>query len=408
MRSTFFLFIAIICFLNARAQQSFTISGTVEDLKGRKLPGAGVYISGSRFATSTNNNGSYSLTLTPGSYELGVKMIGFETKVVKIVISSQSEKMDFKLVEQITNLAEVTISNRPANSKYVSQFTELFIGTTPNAQLCHISNPEVLVFDYDRVRSKLSAHTTDFLVIENKALGYRIKYIVETFVYDEEKKSISYKGSSYFEELEGTVIEQKKWNLNRLMTYYGSPRHFFTNLYRGEVEKDGFFIAKITNKPNADRPPDSLIKSNIKRLMLSKQTESGLVDFSKGDSLSYWMKQKEKPLFSAELVAKQILTDTLVHDAGNQLKKISFKDQLYVVYKKDREDPLYKNSLNPFLIKVLNMPKTQMSMIMMLEDEATFSSNGNLANPQSMFFSGYWGWKNVADSLPSDYIPVAM
>lgn len=405
MRSIFFIFIAIIYFSNASAQQFFTISGSVEDLEGRKLPGAGVYINGSRFATSTNNNGIYSLSLPPGSYELGVKMIGFKTKTVKIVISDSAEKMNFSLVEEVTNLAEVTIRSGPANSKYLDQFTELFIGTTPNAKLCQLLNPEVLVFDYDKVRSKLSARTVDFLIIENGALGYRIKYNIESFIYDEEKKNISYKGSSYFEELEGAVNQQKKWNLNRLDAYYGSARHFFSSLYRGEVEKDGFFVARIINKPNADRPADNIIKSNIKRLMLSQQTELGLIDLRKKDSLNYWMTQKSKPLFLKELITQQILVDTLVHGSENQLKKINTKDQLYIAYTKGKEDVLYKESLDPTLRKVLDLPRSQVSMIMLLQDDASFSLNGNLVDPQSVYFSGYWGWKNMADALPSDYLP---
>jgi hypothetical protein len=406
MRLSFFLFIALISFFKLNAQQAVVVSGFVEDLQGNKLIGAGVFINGSRFSTSTNNEGSYSLSLLPGSYELGVKMIGFKTKVVKIVIDNQSLKVDFKLAEEITSLAEVTIRSGPPNPKYLNQFTELFIGTTANATLCKILNPEVIVFDYDKVLSKLTARTTDFLIIENEALGYKVKYIVESFVYEEEKKRVAYKGSSYFEDLDGTITQQKKWNLNRIAAYNGSPRHFFSSLYKGELKKDGFNVLKIINKPNADRPADSLIKANIKRLMLSKQTETGLVDLSKGDSLNYWMKQKSKPLFFKELISQQVLADTLVQNGHNQLKKITAKDQMYIAYTKASEEMGYRESLDPLFRKALNLPRAQVSMIKLLEPVAYLSSNGNLVDPQSIYFGGYWGWKNVADLLPSDFIPV--
>lgn len=407
MKSIFFLLIAVVYFSNVNAQQFFTVNGSVRDIEGIELPGAEVYISGSRFAVITNSNGNYILSLFPGSYVLGVKMIGFKTKTIKIVISDKPEKIDFKLEEQVTSLAEVTIRSGPPNSKYLNQFIKLFIGTTPNAKSCRILNQEVLVFDYDKILSKLSASTTDFLIIENAALGYRIKYSIESFAYDEGNKNISYIGSSYFEELEGTVNQQKRWGLNRLNAYYGSPRHFFSSLYQGKIEKDGFFIARIINKPNKDRPADSVIKSNIKRFMLSKQTEEGLVDLKKGDSLNYWMKEKNKPLFFKELIMQQILADTLVHDTGNQFKKIMVKDQIYIAYTERSEDVSYKESLDPALRKVLNFPRSQVSMIKLLQDDVSFTSTGNLVDPQSVYFSGYWGWKNVADVLPSDYLPPA-
>ncbi len=374
-------------------------------MEGRKLVGAGVYVSGSRFATSTNDDGNYSLSLLPGSYEIGVKMIGFKTKIVKVVIDNQSQKLDFKLSEEITNLAAVTIRSGPANPKYINLFTELFIGATANAKLCKILNPEIIVFDYDKVRSKLSATTTDFLIIENDALGYKIKFIVDSFIYDEEKKTVSYKGSSYFEELVGTPNQQKKWNFSRLEAYKGSSRHFFSSLYKGKLKEEGFIVSKIIHKPNADRPADSIIKSNIKRLLLNKQTEAGLVEIAKGDSLNYWMKQKNKPAYFKELIAQQILVDTLVHHSKNQLKMMKTRDQLYVAYTKVSEDVLYTETLDPIFRKVLKLPKSQVSMFSLIKNEAFFNSSGVLADPQSVYFSGYWGWKNVADLLPSDYLP---
>ncbi len=404
MKYILLLFIAAVHFSNVAAQQS-TISGSVQDLEGKKLIGAGVYVSGSKFATSTNGDGNYSLSLLPGSYEIGVKMIGFKTKIVKVVIDNQPQKLDFKLSEEITNLAAITIRSGPANPKNINLFTELFIGTSANAKQCKILNPEIIDFEYDKVLSKLMASTNDFLIIENDALGYKIKFIVESFIYDEEKKNVSYKGSSYFEELVGTVSQQKKWNFNRLEAYKGSPRHFFSSLYHDKIKEDGFVVSKIINKPNADRPADSIIKSNIKRLLLTKQTDMGLVDITKGDSLSYWMKQKSKPLYFKELIAQQVLVDTLVHQSEDQLKMINTRNQLYVGYKNNKEEILYKETLDPEFRKLLKLPNSQVSMLMLLQDEALFNSNGILTDPQSVYFSGYWGWKNVADSLPSDYLP---
>jgi protocatechuate 3,4-dioxygenase beta subunit len=52
------------------AQQSYTLSGLVKDKRGEPLPGAGVYVSGYKIATVTNNNGTYTLPLKPGNYDI--------------------------------------------------------------------------------------------------------------------------------------------------------------------------------------------------------------------------------------------------------------------------------------------------------------------------------------------------
>ena len=53
------------------AQQTGTITGTVKGPDGSPLPGASVTVQGSPRGATTNNAGSYSLTLNAGNYTVG-------------------------------------------------------------------------------------------------------------------------------------------------------------------------------------------------------------------------------------------------------------------------------------------------------------------------------------------------
>ncbi|WP_293307458.1 carboxypeptidase-like regulatory domain-containing protein, partial [Pedobacter sp. UBA5917] len=160
------------------AQQSYMLSGTVKDKRGEALPGAGVYVSGYKIATVTDNDGKYSLPLKPGNYDILVQLIGYKALNKNVVVSDKAVKLDLVLEESITQLAEVTIKPDPNREHYIAMFKDYFIGTTPNAAQCKLINPNVLIIDYDKETAKLTVKTTQFLIVENKALGYRIKYLL--------------------------------------------------------------------------------------------------------------------------------------------------------------------------------------------------------------------------------------
>ena len=109
-------------------------------------------------------------------------------------------------------------------------------------------------------------------------------------------------------------------------------------------------------------------------------------------------------MYLPTLITKTVLVDTLLHKSENELKSITSKDIMYVVYTKRDEEPGYVSTLSPEIKKNLQFTNSQLSQIKLLVDKCAFSSNGVLVDPQSVYFSGYWGWRNVADSLPIDYI----
>jgi hypothetical protein len=68
--------------------------------------------------------------------------------------------------------------------KWGKWFTGNFIGTSEYGQDCCIKNPEVLRLRNYKKANSLTAIATAPLIIENKALGYRITYQMENFHYE--------------------------------------------------------------------------------------------------------------------------------------------------------------------------------------------------------------------------------
>jgi outer membrane receptor for ferrienterochelin and colicin len=82
-----------------QSQQTFTISGYVEDMAtGEKMIGANVFDPNSELGTSTNTYGFYSLTLPKDSVFLVISYIGYEKKIYQLDLT-QDITMNFKISE---------------------------------------------------------------------------------------------------------------------------------------------------------------------------------------------------------------------------------------------------------------------------------------------------------------------
>ena len=407
MRSFVFLFILLFIVQFSSAQQSFTLSGSIKDKRGEALPGTGIFVSGYKIATVADNNGAYLLLLKPGNYDILFQLIGYKAVSKNVIISDKPIKLDVFLEESITQLSEVTIKPDPNRAYYIGMFRDFFIGTTENAADCKIMNPNVLLIDYDKELNRLSVKTNEFLIIENQALGYNIKYLIKQFEWDSKTRVIYYEGFPYYEDLKGSERKQKIWAKKRLTAYLGSPQHFFKSLYQNKPTEEGFIVNKIITKVNPDRPSDSLINANLKRLTKTQMSLTGkiVIGGSKDDSLNYWMKKKNLNKGISILNRAPILQDTLVKTFNANIKAINFIDKLYVIYTKDTESPLFTNRLGQSISRPLDMPNYQISTIDLQVAPVYFYENGGVYNPRSMLYSGYWAWEKIADSVPMDYIP---
>jgi iron complex outermembrane recepter protein len=101
----------------AWAQTESRINGVVRDASGAGIPGATVTVTNhatkdSKTAT-TGNDGSYSVSVTPGQYSVAASSIGFRRTVQDVDIATgASKQLDFLLPAQLTEEVTVTATKR--------------------------------------------------------------------------------------------------------------------------------------------------------------------------------------------------------------------------------------------------------------------------------------------------------
>lgn len=386
--------------------QNLAITGVVKDKKGVELPGAGVYLSNYKNATSTNAEGKFTLgNLKPGNYDVLVQMIGYLPYTKNVVLSDKSTSIQVILQENPIQLDEVVIRTDPNREKYLQVFKEFFIGKTPNAEKCKILNPAVLCVDYDKERKILTVKSDDFLIIENKALGYKLRYMLQFFEYNYNTRIVYYSGLPNFEEMKGSKGTRNRWVQKRETAYYGSTQHFFKSLYAGTSKEEGFMLHKLIKIPNSQRPSDAIINTEIAKLTKNRNVVIR-INTPTNDSLRYWMKIREMPKEISTLNRQEILLDTLVKQQYRDLKTLRFKDQLYVIYTKERESTAYSNMSGHAVSRPLDIPNYQISIVNMLQSPVHFYEHGGVYEPKSLLFEGFWAFEKIADMVPMDYVPI--
>ncbi|WP_421942738.1 carboxypeptidase-like regulatory domain-containing protein [Pedobacter sp.] len=407
-KSIFALLFIFLFSVDVFSQNTFSISGKVKDDQGG-LPGAGVYLSGYKLATVADNDGNFLLpNLKPGSYNILVQMVGYLPFSKSVIIEDKSVKVDLVLKENTVLLNEVTIRADPNRQKYIKQFTEYFIGTTPNSKQCKILNPQVLIVDFDFTKSLLTVKTTEFLIVENKALGYKLKYMLDYFEYNSRTRIIYFSGHPFFEEFKASPAKKKKYIEAREIAYYGSSQHFFRSLYENKSKEEGFIINKIIQTPNPNRYPENLINENLVKIRtLPEKTgirkEAGKIDVG---LLEFWTKQKEMPRFIDKFSRAEVNPDTLVRYFNENLKWMNYTDALCVQYTKEKESLAYSNT-GFWVFRPLDIPEHELSVVKLTDGPVRFYANGSVYDSRSMLYEGYWAYEKVGDMVPMDYIPIA-
>jgi hypothetical protein len=254
-------------------------------------------------------------------------------------------------------LSEVTISgsNEVADGliKYGKFFRDNFIGTTPNAAACIIQNPEVLQFYYSKKRNRLKIKEKEDLIIINNALGYKIKYQLDSFSYEYGSDISTYSGYPFFEELEGTPEQKETWKQNRVKAYSGSRLHFVRSWYDSTLEEEGFALETV---------------DTTKKVLTTRPIENPY------DSTHYSVSE-------------------------NNDVEISWPGKLRVLYKNEMPD---KKFLTQY--KLPAYLKSQIT-ILDIADAFVIEQNGYFYEQSDIVNTGYWSWEKVAESLPYDYNP---
>lgn len=247
----------------ANAQGGIELSGQVTDsANAAPLANCNVFINGSSSGTMTDDGGYFTLSgLAPGKYKLIVSSAGYETMTADISADRPRLAFALALKRKITELSSVTVAPFVPDgwALYGKLFLDNFIGTTRNAVNCRILNEAAIHFRYSSKDNLLTVVCDEPILIENKALGYVLRYQLDWFSFDGNDSAFHYMGYSYFKEL-STKDERtrKRWAYNRKMAYASSIMHFMRSLYGQRVKEEAFDVRRVGAGRKAHLVPDSL------------------------------------------------------------------------------------------------------------------------------------------------------
>jgi len=249
----FLLFSMIACKLFA--QSNYIKGKIINGETGAAIPNASVFITNTSKGTVSNSAGDFELDNVPeGSYDLVVSCISFETQAYTYRANQLPLRIQIQMKPKADELKEVVIEPYEKNGweTWGKFFTENFIGTSANAGSCTIKNYQALHFRNSKKKNLLTVTAEEPLIIENKALGYKIQYQLEGFSYDFDKNILLYFGYTLFSELNKKAA--KAWQLkNRQQAYNGSIAHFMRSLYNNRLLEEGFEVKRLIKTPNLEK-----------------------------------------------------------------------------------------------------------------------------------------------------------
>jgi len=365
---TTFLLLPFACFAQ------YGITGKVLNTDNKKpVANASVFLSNTQSGTQTNVDGMFTLTgVKPGQYDLVISCIGYETLHKDLKVNGDIALATIEISAKTIVLNEVRIISDEERERNYQAFKNLFLGPSEFASDCKILNRDVVDISYDKQTWILSAKSDDFIEVENKALGYKIKYLLNTFSNDPKNTLFYFEGSAYFEELKGSKRQQHNWEKNRLKAYEGSSMHFLRSLPGNNFSKEGFKVLRLIRK-------------------LKPATTIGAAD-------TYTETIVTTPLANYDFFKLTTEKGTFA---------LSFNDCLYVMYNKKKADsPLERVFRTGDKAPPDYMTDYITTTIIFDQPYAFFDSNGIFTNPASVIFEGNWGKSRVADMLPVDYEPV--
>ncbi|MBC7401551.1 MAG: carboxypeptidase-like regulatory domain-containing protein [Mucilaginibacter sp.] len=359
----FLLFFSMI--VSASAQGGYKLSGKITDEKGEPIKSATVFISGSTKITMTNDSGFFIFNdIEPGAFQLSVQMLGYSPYNQSGMMKTSNVSVDISLHIRPIQINEVTIGGGESNwMAYYTIFKGQFLGTSTNAQECEILNPRVLHFYFNKKKGVLTADADKFLFIENKLLGYRIKYLLKDFEYDAKNNAAIYDGDTNFEELPGNDRMKKRWLKNRESAYKGSFLHFLRCVFTQTALQEGFIV-------------NTLYKFSYK----DRDTHDG-------------------PTVSID--SRPIRFDSLMTRIDSSLISLKFSP-IYVSYNpKKAAEIINKGSYSKK--KDVDLDDANASVVKLPLKDVVIDRKGSYLNYRAFVLKGEFGAKRIGDQLPFEY-----
>ena len=357
---------------NSRIHVKKGIHGYLTDkITGKPISNVNVFISNTTIGTSTNEVGFYQIsTFQGGEQELIFSHVNYFPVIKSLMVDAENNtKISLTMTKKVNKLDEVVIDGSKDEKgkealkifeRHLKLFEREFIGQTPNASRCKLLNPWVLDFKYNKETDMVSASAKELLIVENQALGYKIKHLLVLFEYQRGKSR--YLTKTKFEEIPSkNRAQERKWRSNREGVYLGSYEHFIRTLMDDEVKKEGFEIVEVESLSNLEQ------ETSLKR---------------------------------KDIVYNQ---DSLFEVKFSKLLKVTYKDIEQHSYAKFAREKLNANIPRSSYQNQNEPPRLQASILEKIDNEPLIIKSGFVIPSMSLIQHGYWSWKRTADLLPLDF-----
>lgn len=378
------LTLTALIFLSISHVFPITLTGTVKDAAtGKALEAASVFVAGTTFGTNTKEDGSYSLTFkTDGSAQLVIAYLGYQTFTKNTTDFATNQTLNVELQGKSMQLASVSVLGYDSNRKQnMAEFLFGFFGDSEFGKKCTILNPNVLHLMRKPIPGKIGqdelyVSADSDLFIENKLLGYTIRYTLESFV--QSKYFTTFKGYPLYIDNLSKSKNPERTQEYRERAYLGSQMHFFRCLFKKNLMEEGFKVFKVEKK-------NGLSILNVQYGLMA--------DTIFVPNPDQHMVQTETPL--------NLYNDLYVNEHSAALQ---YSEPFEVRYTLNGEDKAY-GSHNFYYNGMTRTIGQQTSIVLLENNNVVFYPNGACKNAGSLITIGYWSFKKVGEIMPWDYQP---
>ncbi|MDB5252911.1 MAG: hypothetical protein JWP27_2080, partial [Flaviaesturariibacter sp.] len=375
-----------------------TVQGHVADAEtGQPVPGASVFLSNTSVGTTANAQGDFTLALPAGRYDLIVSSIGYETHNQTIQSASVADVLAIRLRPRAKELATVVVEPFETNGweRWGRFFLENFIGTSAEAKQCVLRNKEVVKFRNNKSTGEITAIALEPLVIENRALGYTLRYQLEDFSYQFKTRYLYFGGYPLFTEMTGSPARQRRWAKAREAAYYGSMMHFMRSVFTNTIQEEGYEMYRLTKLPNTERARVKLAQAGR---FTRRSDGSVMAKTLPADTVAYYEKILAQEDHT-DIVGAKLTGDSIAYAVDDATAGMDFTDYLLVIYKNGRTPSEYRlySPKNVAWMSQLSLPNGRGIEI---------QPSGSYYMPADLVSFGYWAWsEKIGSMLPFDYVP---
>lgn len=235
-------------------------------------------------------------------------------------------------------------------------FLNGLLGDSPFARQCKVVNPESITLGLDEASGRVTATSSEPVVIENSALGYRIRFHMSKFESNGKKTFLS--GYKFFESrLTEEPDKHKKQLRNREIAFKDSFRNFLVSLSRKNLEAAGIemFSMKTTRE------------FYLTKIPLEREVTSGNFTPLTADSICFFDQNKGYYMLHSRYPV--LVFQRRLYHSGSAFSDYPFK----------------------------------YSQIVLPNFSCTFTENGWLVTPNGITIHDAWAREGFADMLPIDY-----